>query len=120
LTKYPKHWHRTRSLSSACRPHMHLTQQCVRSAFRIRKAMSRLRNMCGTCRDMSTGKSNSNGFEQHFKTSSFSLLRVGIESVKGESTNAYLAATQTRPAPVKEEPMAITPTAPSDSDSDSN
>jgi stonin-1/2 len=57
-----------------------------------------------------------------FVYSSF-IYRVGIESIKGESTNAYLAATQTSkptPAPIKEEPMAITPTAPSDTDSDSN
>lgn len=51
--------------------------------------------------------------------------RVGIEHVQGESQNAYLAATSVaKPQPPQtireEQPMATTPTAPSDTDSDSN
>ncbi|XP_035783894.1 protein stoned-B-like [Anopheles albimanus] len=49
--------------------------------------------------------------------------RVGIEHTTGESMNPYLAATTIakQPAPIQEEqPMATTPIAPSDSDSDSN
>lgn len=54
------------------------------------------------------------------------VLRVGIETTHGESTNAYLAATR----PIREEPAAgnagaaskptASPVPPSDSDSDSN
>ncbi|XP_058836560.1 protein stoned-B [Topomyia yanbarensis] len=47
--------------------------------------------------------------------------RVGIEHTTGESVNAYLAATAVTKQPIQEEqPMATTPIAPSDSDSDSN
>ncbi|XP_053681741.1 protein stoned-B [Sabethes cyaneus] len=47
--------------------------------------------------------------------------RVGIEHTTGESVNAYLAATTVSKQPIQEEqPMATTPIAPSDSDSDSN
>ncbi|XP_050084569.1 protein stoned-B [Anopheles aquasalis] len=49
--------------------------------------------------------------------------RVGIEHTTGESMNPYLAATTVakQPPPIQEEqPMATTPIAPSDSDSDSN
>lgn len=51
-------------------------------------------------------------------------FRVGIEHTTGESMNAYLAATVSKPAPVKEEPAAPAASLPaiagSDSDSDSN
>uniref|UniRef100_A0A182YF06 MHD domain-containing protein n=1 Tax=Anopheles stephensi TaxID=30069 RepID=A0A182YF06_ANOST len=47
--------------------------------------------------------------------------RVGIEHTTGESLNPYLAATTVTKQPIQEEqPMATTPIAPSDSDSDSN
>ncbi|XP_049280632.1 protein stoned-B [Anopheles funestus] len=47
--------------------------------------------------------------------------RVGIEHTTGESLNPYLAATTVSKQPIQEEqPMATTPIAPSDSDSDSN
>uniref|UniRef100_W4VRV0 Putative stoned b synaptic vesicle bioproteinsis protein n=1 Tax=Corethrella appendiculata TaxID=1370023 RepID=W4VRV0_9DIPT len=47
--------------------------------------------------------------------------RVGIEHTTQQQENAYLAATAIqKPAAIKEEPMATTPVAPSDSDSDSN
>ncbi|XP_053668831.1 protein stoned-B [Anopheles marshallii] len=47
--------------------------------------------------------------------------RVGIEHTTGESMNPYLAATTVTKQPIQEEqPMATTPIAPSDSDSDSN
>uniref|UniRef100_A0A182QCE1 MHD domain-containing protein n=1 Tax=Anopheles farauti TaxID=69004 RepID=A0A182QCE1_9DIPT len=47
--------------------------------------------------------------------------RVGIEHTTGESMNPYLAATTVAKQPIQEEqPMATTPIAPSDSDSDSN
>uniref|UniRef100_A0A1B0CGV6 Uncharacterized protein n=2 Tax=Lutzomyia longipalpis TaxID=7200 RepID=A0A1B0CGV6_LUTLO len=49
--------------------------------------------------------------------------RVGIEHTTGESQNPYLAATAvSKPNPIKEEPPApaLSPMAPSDSDSDSN
>nr|XP_019555694.2 protein stoned-B [Aedes albopictus] len=46
--------------------------------------------------------------------------RVGIEHTTGESVNAYLAATTVSKPIQEEQPMATTPIAPSDSDSDSN
>lgn len=50
--------------------------------------------------------------------------RVGIEHTHGETTNAYAAATMTKPATIREEPPpkpAVSPgLALSDSDSDSN
>lgn len=47
--------------------------------------------------------------------------RVGIEHTTGETLNPYLAATTVSKQPIQEEqPMATTPIAPSDSDSDSN
>ncbi|EAT48744.1 AAEL000239-PA [Aedes aegypti] len=46
--------------------------------------------------------------------------RVGIEHTTGESVNAYLAATAVTKPIQEEQPMATTPIAPSDSDSDSN
>lgn len=46
--------------------------------------------------------------------------RVGIEHTMGESQNAYLAATTVKPQTIREEPVAATPMAHSDSDSDSN
>uniref|UniRef100_A0A182J3L8 MHD domain-containing protein n=1 Tax=Anopheles atroparvus TaxID=41427 RepID=A0A182J3L8_ANOAO len=47
--------------------------------------------------------------------------RVGIEHTTGETLNPYLAATTVAKQPIQEEqPMATTPTAPSDSDSDTN
>lgn len=52
------------------------------------------------------------------------LFRVGIEHTTGESMNAYLAATVSKPAPAKVEPVATPAALPaiagSDSDSDSN
>lgn len=51
-------------------------------------------------------------------------FRVGIEHTHGETTNAYAAATMTKPATIREEPPpkpAVSPgLALSDSDSDSN
>lgn len=50
-----------------------------------------------------------------------SIDSVGIEHTTGESLNPYLAATTVTKQPIQEEqPMATTPIAPSDSDSDSN
>lgn len=46
--------------------------------------------------------------------------RVGIEHTTGDSVNAYLAATTVSKPIQEEQPMATTPIAPSDSDSDSN
>lgn len=50
--------------------------------------------------------------------------RVGIEHTHGETTNAYAAATMTKPATIREEPPPKPAASPglalSDSDSDSN
>lgn len=52
------------------------------------------------------------------------IYRVGIEHTHGETTNAYAAATMTKPATIREEPPPKPDVSPglalSDSDSDSN
>lgn len=84
--------------------------------------MSPQRNMCDIWHDMNISKIIP--FSCNKLGSKIICFRVGIEHTTEESQNAYLAATARTPKreePIREEqPMATTPVAPSDTDSDSN
>ena len=84
--------------------------------------MNRQRNTSDIWPDMNIGKNKLKIYCICFKITIISI-RVGIESIQGNEVNPYLAATQVKKpvaAPIQEEPMATTPIAQSDSDSDSN